>query len=69
MPETILQTAPRLQEPDLFYKSLAQLHAGLTPEESLLVNSKLLLVLANHIGDHQVLLQAIDLVKSNVSAD
>ncbi len=69
MSEAKLRTEPRLQEPDLFYKSLAQLHAGLTPEESLLVNSKLLLVLANHIGDHQVLLQAIDLVRSHATAD
>ncbi|MDQ4077902.1 MAG: DUF2783 domain-containing protein [Chloroflexota bacterium] len=63
-----LKTDPRIQAPDLFYKALAQLHDGLSAEDSLRVNSKLILLLANHIGDHEVLMEAIERVSANERA-
>lgn len=65
MTETQLKTEPRIEKPDEFYKALAQLHEGKSAEESLLINSKLILLLANHIGDHKTLMQAIQCVKDN----
>lgn len=57
-----LKTDPRIEKPDEFYKTLANLHNGKTAEESLLINSKLIMLLANHIGDHAVLMDALAVV-------
>jgi hypothetical protein len=61
---TKLKTNPRIENPDEFYKALADLHEGKSAEESLLINSKLILLLANHIGEHEVLMAAIKAVIS-----
>jgi 2,4-dienoyl-CoA reductase-like NADH-dependent reductase (Old Yellow Enzyme family) len=55
-----LKTEPRLQDSDLLFEKLARLHEGRTVEESLRIHSKLVFLLANHIGDDQVVLEAID---------
>ena len=65
MKETQLKTAPRLERPDEFYTALAHLHQDKSAEESLLINSKLILLLANHIGDHEILMEAIKRVQDN----
>lgn len=62
---TKLQIEPRLQQPDAFYRALAALHEGLDAEASLVLNAKLILFLANHIGDHDVLMEAIERVRAN----
>jgi hypothetical protein len=54
-----LNTGPNLPAPDDFYEQLIATHRGLTDEESALVNAKLVLLLANHIGDVGVLAQAM----------
>ena len=41
---------------------------GLTDRESALVNAKLLLLLANHIGDPDVLAQAMAVAREGVGA-
>ena len=46
-----LNTEPNLPAPDDFYERLIATHRGLSDEESALVNAKLVLLLANHIGD------------------
>ena len=50
---------PRLTDPDAFYEALVGAHAGLSAEESALLNAKLILLLANQIGDLATLLAAI----------
>jgi len=45
---------------DAFYEALMQAHEGLDESQSQLLNARLILVLANHIGDLHVLTQAID---------
>ncbi len=50
-----LHTHPNVGDPDGFYARLIELHQGLTPEQSHKLNAKLILMLANHIGDQQVL--------------
>ena len=55
-----LITAPHLDAPDDFYEALIDLHRDLTPEQSAKVNAKLVLLLANHVGDMDVLRQALE---------
>ena len=60
-----LKTEPRIPNPDAFYKMFADLHQDVSLEESLLINAKLVFLLANHIGDQVVLIEAIEAVKSH----
>ena len=61
-----LNTYPNIAVPDDFYERLIALHRGLSDEESALVNAKLILVLANHIGDPDVLAQAMAAAREGV---
>ena len=54
-----LNTDPNIARPDDFYQDLIDLHRGLTDEQSRQVNARLILLLANHIGDADVLRQAM----------
>jgi hypothetical protein len=45
---------------DAFYETLMQAHEGLDESQSQLLNARLILVMANHIGDLHVLQQAIE---------
>ena len=64
-----LNTEPNLVAPDDFYDELIALHRGLSAEQSARVNAKLVLLLANHIGDAVVLAQAIDAAREEVASD
>ena len=55
-----LRTDLRIERPDDFYQELIDLHAGLSDDESQKVNAKLVLILANHIGDGDVLREALE---------
>jgi hypothetical protein len=44
---------------DDFYEALIETHRGLSDEQSQLVNARLVLLLANHIGDLRVLREAL----------
>lgn len=46
---------------DAFYAALTDAHRELAPEDSERLNARLILLLANHIGDKQVLLEALDI--------
>jgi hypothetical protein len=48
---------------DDFYEALIETHRGLTDEQSAAVNTKLVLLLANHIGDIAVLREALKLAR------
>ncbi|MBI1791208.1 MAG: DUF2783 domain-containing protein [Acidobacteria bacterium] len=54
-----LNTEPNIAQPDEFYQALVDLHSGLSEEQSQIVNARLILLLANHIGDRTVLLEAL----------
>ena len=54
-----LKTEPNLPAPDDFYQELIALHRDLSEDQSAMVNAKLVLLLANHIGDRQVLAAAM----------
>ena len=54
-----LITEPNFTDPDAFYAALTDIHRDLEPEESERVNARLILLLANHIGDQEALLEAM----------
>ncbi len=54
-----LDTKPNIEAPDDFYEALIELHRGLSDEQSALVNAKLVLLLANHVGDAGILREAM----------
>ena len=56
---THLRTEPSLAHPDEFYEKLIAAHRGLTDAQSAMVNAKLVLLLANHVGDERVIDEAI----------
>jgi hypothetical protein len=55
-----LNLAPNISDPDGFYDTLLGAHEGLTKEESDALNARLILILANHIGDRDVVRQALE---------
>ena len=72
-PPLVLRTAPNFHHPgqsptsplqayapgDDFYEQLIAAHQGLSDEESRLLNARLVLLLANHIGNLDVISQAL----------
>lgn len=54
-----LNTRPNIEDPDGFYAELLAAHEGLSDEDSAALNARLILILANHIGDRAVLSRAI----------
>ncbi|MDD7909868.1 MULTISPECIES: DUF2783 domain-containing protein [Pseudovibrio] len=56
-----LNTKANIKDPDGFYEELLALHAEKSMEESQALNAKLILILANHIGDRDVLREAFKL--------
>jgi hypothetical protein len=45
---------------DIFYATLLKAHEGLSPEDSARLNARLVLILANQVGDQEVLQAALD---------
>jgi hypothetical protein len=60
---TQLNLDPNIPDPDGFYDELLDAHQGLTKEASDALNARLILVLANHIGDRDVLRAALAAAK------
>ena len=59
-----LNTEPNIARPDDFYAKLLEAHEGLSKAESDALNARLVLILSNHIGDTEVLDQALDLARN-----
>ena len=51
---------------DAFYEALIEAHRDLDEEQSALVNARLVLLLANHVGDVDLLREAIRLAREDV---
>jgi len=58
-----LNLEPNIPDPDGFYDTLLQAHEGLSKKESDAFNARLILVLCNHIGDRELLAQALAAAK------
>ncbi len=63
-----LTTEPNLAAPDDFYERLIAAHRGLDEAQSAMVNAKLVLLLANHVGDADVLAEAIAAAREDVAS-
>ncbi len=57
MPDLI--TTANIANPDDFYAELLATHEGLSKAESDALNARLILILANHIGDRDVISEAL----------
>lgn len=55
---------PNIDDPDGFYTELIGAQRDLSEEESMRVSARLVLLLANHVGDRAVLSEAIRLARS-----
>ena len=53
------------QAGDDFYQALIDTHRDLSDEDSTKINAKLVLLLANHIGDLNVLREAMQIARNN----
>jgi Protein of unknown function (DUF2783) len=54
-----MKTELNLTDHDRFYEALLLAHEGLTSEQSAALNARLILLLANQVGDQSVLEQCI----------
>lgn len=54
-----MNTNPNIPDPDGFYAALVHAHEGLTAEQSAELNARLVFLLANQVGDQQVLLDCV----------
>jgi hypothetical protein len=63
----MLNEQPNIAAPDAFYAELIDMHRGLSDEQSRLVNAKLILLLANQVGDIDVLRAAMAVAREDVA--
>jgi len=66
---TRLRVDMNLAAPDDFYAALIELHRGLTEEQSELVNAKLILLLANHVGDMAAVREAMQCAREGIESN
>jgi hypothetical protein len=59
-----LDTSPRLADHDAIFEALVAAHRDLDPAASRRLDARLVLLLANHIGDARVVLDAIALARA-----
>ena len=69
LPSTLLNTQPNIQAPDDFYQELVDMHRDLSAQQSALVNAKLILLLANHVGDPAILREAMRAARQDIEPD
>lgn len=55
-----MKTSLNLQDADAFYEQLLDAHRGLGKEQSELLNARLILLLANQVGDARVLKECVE---------
>ncbi len=58
-----LNRQPNIDDPDGFYEELIESQRELDDTEVELMNAKLVLILANHVGDRATLREAITLAR------
>jgi hypothetical protein len=63
-----LTTEPNIAQPDDFYQALIEAHAGLSDEQSAALNARLVLLLANQVGDLATLREAIAAARATLEA-
>ncbi len=61
-----LNTKPNLASADDFYEALIEAHRGLSEAQSEMLNARLILLLANHVGDLGVLREALEAARAGL---
>jgi hypothetical protein len=61
-----LRTEDRLAQPDELYQLLIEAHQGLSPEQSRQLDARLILLLANHLGDLEAIAEAVAVARRSV---
>jgi hypothetical protein len=61
----MLITEPNLEAPDDFYEALIDAHRDIDAALSHQLNAKLVLLLANHVGQQAVLREALQAARAN----
>lgn len=62
-----MRTTPNIPDADAFYEALLDTHAGLPTAESHALNARLVLLLANQIGDQGVLLSCLETARDTAA--
>jgi hypothetical protein len=65
---TALSTSSNFADPDAAYRLIVEAHRGISDAESADLDAALVLILANHIGDIEVLREAIALARRRIVA-
>ena len=60
-----MKTSLNFQDADAFYERLLNAHLGLSREESELLNARLILVMANQLGNTALLQACIEAAKAH----
>lgn len=61
-----MKTTMHLQDADGFYEQLLDAHVGLSREQSEQLNARLILLLANQVGDARVLAECIQAARDGL---
>ena len=61
-----LNTKPNLASADDFYEALIEAHRGLSEAQSEMLNARLILLLANQVGDLGVLREALEAARAGL---
>jgi hypothetical protein len=64
-----LSTRSNFPDPDAAYRLVVEAHRGLSDEQSASLDTALVLILANHIGNVEVLREAVLLAKRQLGDD
>ncbi|HKG99262.1 MAG TPA: DUF2783 domain-containing protein [Bradyrhizobium sp.] len=62
-----LSTSSNFSKPDDAFRAIVEAHRGLSDEQSADLDAALVLILANHIGDIDVLHEALALAKRRLA--
>jgi len=65
-PELIIE--PNIDRPDDVYQALIDAHRELSEADSLRLNSRIILILANQVGHADLLIEAIALARQTLQA-
>jgi len=58
---TNLKLEPNFSDADAFYAALADIHRDRSPRQSEQINARLILLLANQVGEQAILQQALEI--------
>ena len=64
-----LNHQPNITSPDSFYEELIHAQRDMNDDQADMLLAKLVLILANHVGDRAVLSEALALARSNTLAN